>query len=69
MVLSGKMPVDVAAVTDPHNQDEQGVVLDLVDDPIVAGAYSEEVFGAGGLLDACLRGLLARRSMRLAIRP
>ncbi len=49
LLLPESAAVNVAPVPDPNDQDDEAVVLDPVDDPIVAQADTVEVFDAGEL--------------------
>ena len=42
-------PVDFLAVADADNEDREYVLLDQVDDPVVAGSHSQIVRGLDGL--------------------
>ncbi len=63
---SGHCPVDLAAVAHPHDQDDELLVHDFVDDPVIANAQPVAVFVPGELLDVGVRAawIVAERGQR-----
>src|SRR5262245_20929800 len=49
MSRAGSVPVHVAAMSDPHDVDDEASIEDLVDDPVVADAHPVGVVFAGEL--------------------
>ena len=50
LAVLGETSIDVAAVAHGEHQDEEDLVPDLVDDPVVTGAYAPLVVAANELL-------------------
>ena len=61
---SSETPVDVFSIAYPDDQDEQPVVFDVVDDPIVADADPVQLFGR-----LKLRGVVGPRLLGQRLDP
>jgi len=64
---SGYCPVDLPTVAHPHHQDDELLVRDVVDDPVIAYAQPVAVLVPGELLDVGVRvaWIVAERGQRL----
>ena len=58
------MEIDVSAVADGDHQDEQDVVVDLVHDPVVAGAHTPLAVATDQLLGAVRTGFAGQQLKR-----
>jgi len=51
-------------MADPHHENKEAVVVDLIDHPAVADADPKQVFHAGEFLDASWTGATGERFQR-----
>ncbi len=53
--MYGALAVDVAPMADPDDQDDEAVILDRVQDAVLADADAPDVIGAAELHGSCAR--------------